>query len=208
VRDQARQLYVAGTGSFALEIAEYAGSAGHEVVGLIELVDPGRIGSRIHGLDVVGPDAADDPPASAVVGVGGDRLGHWSRLAEHGWTPASIVHPAADVSPSASLGDGVVIGPGAVVGAATELGAQVLVGRGALIGHHVRLGSGATLNPGVNVAGHVEIGSGAVIGMGAIVSNGMVVGARAVVAAGAVVMRSVEPETRVQGIPARVFTPR
>jgi acetyltransferase-like isoleucine patch superfamily enzyme len=60
----------------------------------------------------------------------------------------------------------------------------------------------------VYVAGHVDIGSGAAIGMGAIVSNGTIVGARAVVAAGAVVVNSVEPETRVQGVPARVFTPR
>jgi acetyltransferase-like isoleucine patch superfamily enzyme len=42
--------------------------------------------------------------------------------------------------------------------------------------------------------------------MGAIVANGVEIGAGAVVAAGAVVVRRVEPATRVQGVPARVFT--
>jgi acetyltransferase-like isoleucine patch superfamily enzyme len=42
--------------------------------------------------------------------------------------------------------------------------------------------------------------------MGATV-NGVEVGAQALVAAGAVVVRTVEPATRVQGVPARVFVP-
>lgn len=101
-------LYVAGTGSFALEVIEYARGSGHEVVGLVELVDSSRIGSQVHGLPVVGLDA--------------------------------------------------------------EAGTVVL-------------------------------------GMGAIVLNGIEVGAQALVAAGAVVVRPVEPATRVQGVPARVFVP-
>ena len=32
-------LWVAGTGSFALEVVEYARAKGHEVAGLVELVD-------------------------------------------------------------------------------------------------------------------------------------------------------------------------
>lgn len=197
------ELHVAGTGSFALELVEYARAAGHDVVALVELVDPGRVGGEAHGLPIVGPDA---DRGAAVVGLGGDRLALWSLLAEHGWRAARVVHPAAVVSPSAVLGAGLVVGPGAVVGAAAELGAHSLVSRGALVGHHAVIGPGAVLNPGANVAGNSAIGEGATIGMGAAVLNGVKVGAGAVVAAGAVVVRDVEPATRVQGVPARVFT--
>jgi sugar O-acyltransferase (sialic acid O-acetyltransferase NeuD family) len=197
------ELHVAGTGSFALELVEYARAAGHDVVALVELVDPGRVGGEAHGLPIVGPDA---DPGAAVVGLGGDRLALWSLLAEHGWRAARVVHPAAVVSPSAVLGAGLVVGPGAVVGAAAELGAHSLVSRGALVGHHAVIGPGAVLNPGANVAGNSAIGEGATIGMGAAVLNGVKVGAGAVVAAGAVVVRDVEPATRVQGVPARLFT--
>jgi sugar O-acyltransferase (sialic acid O-acetyltransferase NeuD family) len=201
-----RKIFVAGTGSFALETVEYARDAGLEVTGLVELIDPERVGAEVHGLRVI---ALDEGAArnEVVVGAGGDRLGHWALLAEHGWAPASVVHPAAHLSPSAVVAPGAIVAPGAVVGAASRVGPHALVGRGALVGHHAGIGAGATLNPGANVAGNTVVGDGAVIGMGALVSNGIEIGAGAVVAAGAVVVRPVEPRTRVQGVPARVYTP-
>jgi sugar O-acyltransferase (sialic acid O-acetyltransferase NeuD family) len=198
-------IHVAGTGSFALEVAEYARAAGLEVAGLIELQDPSRVGTEVHGLPV---RSADDPPAdgaAAVLGAGGDRLAHWEALAPHGWRAVSVVHPAAHISPSGRVGPGCVIGPGAVVGAASELGEHVLLGRGALLGHHSVLEAGVTLNPGANVAGHVQVRRGATIGMGALVVDHLHVGAGAVVAAGAAVVRDVDAGVRVQGVPARPF---
>jgi len=197
-------LHVAGSGSFALEVVEYARAAGHDVTALVELLDPARVGSEVHGLPVVAPEQG---AGAVVVGLAGNRLELWSLLAEHGWEAASVVHPAAHVSPSAQLAAGVLIGPAAVIGAAAKLGPQSVVARGALVGHHTRIGAGAVLNPGANVGGNASIGDAAVLGMSATVVNGMEVGARAVVAAGAVVVRDVEPATRVQGVPARVYSP-
>jgi UDP-perosamine 4-acetyltransferase len=201
-------IHVAGTGSFALEMAEYARAAGLEVTGLVELQDSARVGAVIHGLPV---RAADDPPqadALAVIGAGGDRLAHWALLEPHGWRAGTVVHPAAHVSESAGLAGGCVIGPAAVIGAASELGEHVLVGRGALVGHHTVLEAGVTLNPGANVAGHVRIGRGAAIGMGALVANTREIGEGAVVAAGAAVVRDVAAGARVQGVPARPYEER
>lgn len=197
------QIYVAGTGSFALELVEYARDAGFTVRGLIELVDDARVGGRIHDLEVV---PVDSPARGAfVIGAGGDRQEHATRLEAGGWEPATVIHPSAHLSGSASVANGAVVAPGVLLGAASELGAHVLVGRGSLVGHHVSVAPAATLNPGSNVAGNVRIGEGAVIGMGAVVANGLEIGARAVVAAGAVVVRNVDAGARVQGVPARVF---
>jgi sugar O-acyltransferase (sialic acid O-acetyltransferase NeuD family) len=196
-------IHVAGTGSFALEVAEWARDAGMRVAGLVELQDPGRVGSDIHDLPV---RAAHEPPAFgalAVVGAGGDRLALWALLGDHGWRPATVIHPSAHVSPSAAVGAGCLVAPGAVIGAASELGDHVLVSRGALVGHHVVLDSGVVLNPGANVAGRVRVGKGAAIGMGALVVDRVEVGADAVIAAGAAVVRDVGPGVRVQGVPAR-----
>ena len=135
-------LHVAGTGSFALELIEYARASGHDVVGLVELVDSSRVDGQVHGLPVVGIDAG---PGTVVLGLGGDRLTLWARLAEHGWRATTIVHPAAHVSPSARLGEGCFVGPAAVIGAAAVLGRQAIVARGALVGHHTRLGAGVVL---------------------------------------------------------------
>jgi UDP-perosamine 4-acetyltransferase len=199
---QPRGLFVAGTGSFAAEVSDWAGAAGDAVLGLIEMRDESRIGGTRHGLAVVGlepPELGD----SAVLGVGGDRWEAWEQLAARGWAAATVLHPSASLAADAEIGAGVTIGPMAVVGAASAIEQQAIVSRGALVGHHTRVGAYATLNPGVNVGGNASIGPGAFIGMGATVVNGITVGARAVVAAGAVVLRDVDAASRVQGVPAR-----
>lgn len=199
-----RELYLAGSGSFALEVAEWAQDAGWTVTGLVELFDASRIGSVLAGHPVVAPTAPHyDTPA--VVATGGDRRRYWAMLEEHGWRAATVVHPRAHVSKSAQLAPGCIVGPGAVIGAETIVEEHTLVSRGALVGHHVRVGAFVSLMPGVNVGGHVELGERTTIGMGAVIVNGTRVGMQATVAAGAVVLKDVASTTRVQGIPARRY---
>ena len=198
-----RQLHIAGTGSFAAEIADWAAAAGTAVLGLIEMRDPARVGGRVHGLPVV---ALDDVRSAgeAVLGLGGDRAAAWERAAAAGWEcTAPLIHRAAVVAADAISAPGATIGPLAVIGASSSVGPHAIVSRGALIGHHVRIGQFATLNPGVNVGGNSTIGHGAFIGMGAAVVNGTHVGAGAIVAAGALVIGDVAPGERVQGVPAQ-----
>jgi UDP-perosamine 4-acetyltransferase len=195
-------LFIAGTGSFAAEISDWARAAGEEVVGLIEMIDPARVGSRIDGLPVLAPESC---PAGgrAVLGLGGERRASWERLAAAGWTPGTIIHPAAHLASDAAVQEGAVVGPLAVIGAAARIGEFSVVSRGALVGHHTRVGSFVTLNPGANVGGNSAIESDAFVGMGAVIVDHASIGAAAVVAAGAVVLRDVAGATRVQGVPAR-----
>jgi UDP-perosamine 4-acetyltransferase len=201
-----RALYVAGTGSFAAEVAEVARAAGHETVALIELIDPERVGMTIHGLPVVALEPAV-PDAAAVIGAGAGRADLAVRLRGAGWAAEAVVHPAAVVGESATVRGGALVFPGAVVAAAAEIGDDALVSRGALIGHHTRLGTAATVNPGANIAGNCDVGAGVFVGMGAVVTNGVSVGPGAVVGAGAVVLRDVGPGERVQGVPAKRYQP-
>ncbi len=134
-----RQLHVAGTGSFAAEIADWARASGAEVVGLIEMRDPARVGGHVHGLPVV---AADDIPSGgeAVLGLGGDRRAAWEELSGHGWGEvAALVHPGAVVAADAVCAPGATIGPLAVIGAGSSVGTHAIISRGALIGHHVTI---------------------------------------------------------------------
>jgi sugar O-acyltransferase (sialic acid O-acetyltransferase NeuD family) len=198
-------IHLAGTGSFALEVLEYARAAGRRVIGLIELVDPERIGTTVHGLPVIGPQAVLRDAAEAAVAVGGDRTALGAQLVGYGWTPVTVIHPLAAVSPSSDIGRGTVIGPLAVLGARARIGEHGLVARGALIGHHAELGAGVVINPGANIGGNTFVGAGTQIGMGATVLNALRIGSRARVAAGAVVIRDVPDGVRVQGVPARVY---
>jgi UDP-3-O-[3-hydroxymyristoyl] glucosamine N-acyltransferase len=194
-------LYVAGTGSFAAEVAGWAAEAGNEIAGLIELEDVTRVGTEIHGLAVV---ALDGPPegARAVLGTGGDRRARSELLAGAGWSPAGLVHPRAHLAATAQVAGTATIGPMAVVGAEAAIGEQVVLSRGVLVGHHARIGEFATLNPGVNVGGNARIGARAFLGMGCVIANSVRVGEEATVAAGAVSLREVSAGIRVQGVPA------
>jgi sugar O-acyltransferase (sialic acid O-acetyltransferase NeuD family) len=194
-------LFVAGTGSFAADIAEVARDAGHEVAGLIELVDATRIGDTIHGLPVVGGEAP--PGACFVLGAGGDRNALCDQLVQAGWRRQTVVHPSSHVPSSVSLEDGVFVGPHVVLGACAVVESDSLLARGVLVGHHTHIGSGAVLNPGANVAGNVTLGAGAFLGIGCVIRDHISIGAGAVVAAGAVVVADVSEETQVRGVPAR-----
>lgn len=197
------EIYVAGTGSFAAEIASWALDACLAVAGLIELRDPARVGARIHDFEVVALEPGEAQPA--VLGVGGPRAVELERLVGAGWTPVGLVHPSAQVAGSAEVDPEVTIGPLAVVGAESRLAAGAIVNRGGLVGHHVEVGACATLNPGVNVGGNSRVGARAFLGMGCTVVNGVAVGEDAVIAAGAVVLGDVAAGARVQGVPARPF---
>lgn len=198
-------LYVARTGSFAAEIAEYAEAAGFSVLGLIETSDPARIGSTIHGFSVIEATPPPHDGARATMAAVVDRTGLWETLATQGWTAANVLHPLASVSPTVEIAEGCVVGPAVVIGACSSIEAHSLVARGSLIGHHVRIGVGAVINPGANIAGNVQIERAATIGMGATIVNGVSIGEQATVAAGSVVVRDVPSGSRVQGVPAREY---
>jgi sugar O-acyltransferase (sialic acid O-acetyltransferase NeuD family) len=198
-------LYLAGSGSFAVEVAEWARNAGWNVIGLIEILDGSRVGSVVGGLPVIEPSdpAREDVPT--VVALGGSRSERWAHLDPRGWKAATVIHPTAHVSPSARLAPGCIVGPAAVIGAETVVGAHTLVSRGALVGHHSHVGEFVSVLPGANVGGHAGIGDRTVLGMSSTIVNDIEVGCDVTVAAGAVVLRGTRDGVRVQGVPASEY---
>ena len=199
------EVHVAGTRTFAAEVADFARDAGLHVVGLLEPVDRARVGQKIHDLPVTWlDDGPARPGAIALLGTGETaRRPLVGRLRAAGWRPGALVHPHAHLAPSATVGEGSIVGPGVVVGACAHIGEHVVVGRGALVGHHTTIGDFATLGPGANVAGNVRVEDEAFIALAAVVRDHTTIGAAAVVAMGAVVVGDVPAGAQVRGVPAR-----
>jgi sugar O-acyltransferase (sialic acid O-acetyltransferase NeuD family) len=117
---------------------------------------------------------------------------------------STLVHPAAYVSPTTVLGEGVVVLHGAQVASFCRVEDLVLINKGAVVGHDVRIGIQAEIGPGVALASGTIVGPRARVGIGASVIENLVLGEDCMVAAGAAVIQDVEPKTLVAGVPAVV----
>lgn len=133
------------------------------------------------------------PPAARRAAVAALEPGRW----------AAVVHSAAWVSPSATIGAGAVVLGGAVVNAGADIGDHAIVNSGAVVEHDVRIGRHAHVAPGATIGGGTMVGEDAFIGLGAVIRDHVRVGDRATVAMGAVVVGDVAADADVRGVPAR-----
>jgi sugar O-acyltransferase (sialic acid O-acetyltransferase NeuD family) len=200
-------LLVLGTRPFSVEIADIAEDSGFQVAGFVENLDRERCreplgGLPVHWIEDVGPLAETH---LAVCGLGTTQRSRFTEeAAALGFRFATVVHPTARVSRTATLGEGTVVSAGAIVAADARIGRHVLLNRAALVGHHTWIGDYVSVQSGANVAGSCRIGEAAYIGMGAIVLDRLSIGREAVVGAGALVTKDVPANVQVMGVPARI----
>ena len=205
-----RHLRVIGAGGHGLVVAEAAALSGPwDRISLHD--DQKPVGLQQAGFAVEGTVEAlrrllaAGERVDVVVAIGNNavRLALTRELASLGANVATVVHPAATVSPSASLGAGTVMLAGSVVNALATLGEACIVNTRASVDHHGRIGHGCHICPAVSLAGNVHVDELAWVGIGATIIQGVTIGRAAVVGAGACVVRDVAAESTVIGCPAK-----
>jgi len=136
-------------------------------------------------------------------GAGMAREHLYDRVSELGFTVATLIHPRANVSPSAVAGEGAQIMAGAVIQPGTVIGRNAILNTSAVVDHDCQIGDHVHIAPGAVLCGSVRVGAGAHIGAGATVIQNIQIGAHARIGAGAVVVRDVSERVTVMGIPAK-----
>lgn len=177
---------------------------------LIGFLDDGCLGTVVAGLPVLGPLAQANTMDGVrfICGIGGPRSYRQkpeivARLGLPQQRFATIVHPAATVSPSARIGAGSCILANTTVCANVEIGMHVMMLPGCVIGHDTAIGDCSILAAGVIVSGNVRIGRNCYLGAGSVLRDGISIGERAMVGLGAGVVGDVEDCAIVTGLPAR-----
>lgn len=202
----------AGRGSLPRIVAEAAAAAGRPLSGYLDYGSapepPTTPLERLGDADLLS-DPAFLAGVDLIVAVQGPaRRPLALRLLQASASLPPLVHPAATISTTATLGAGTVVSAGVIVQSDARIGRFCLLNTAATIDHDNVVGDFVSVAPGAHTAGHVTLEEAAFVGIGAAIINGVTVGAQATVGAGAVVTRNVPPGATVVGNPARVLPPK
>lgn len=206
-------LLVVGAGGHGKVVAETALATGRwDRVAFLDDRAPAL--AEVLGLAVRG--RLDDAPSllgefsDAVVAIGHcrTRLRVLNALRDMGFALPVVVHPAAWVSPTATLGAATVVFAQVAINACARLGVGCIANTGSSIDHDAVLGDGVHVCPGARLAGEVVVGDATWLGIGCSVIQRVRVGADVTVGAGAAVVRDLPDAVTAVGVPARVTTRR
>ena len=163
------------------------------------------LGWPVIGLDSDVPSFLNEYP-HIVVALGDNRLRahRIAGLKNVGFELATVIHPRAWVSPTATIGCGTVIFAGAVINSGACLGEGCIVNTGATIDHDCNLGHGVHVSPGAHLGGGTIVGDRTWIGIGAAVCHCLDIGSDVVVGAGAAVVGNLPSSVKATGVPARI----
>ncbi|WP_373020553.1 NeuD/PglB/VioB family sugar acetyltransferase [Thiomicrorhabdus sp.] len=161
-----KKLLIIGAGGHGKAIAEAAQlSREYQVVGFLDDAFPelsesfsfpvlGKIENAAEFLGLVdtffvaiGNNALREKVTGAILSFGGQLV--------------NVIHPAAFVSPSAQMGQGIAVMAGAIIGTEALIGDGVVVNVNASVDHHCELQEFSHLGVGVSLAGGVKIGRAA-----------------------------------------------
>ena len=120
---------------------------------------------------------------------------------------ARVIHPAANISDRAELGDNVLVMAGVVITSNAIIGSHVCLLPNTVVHHDSVVRDWSLIGSGVTVAGGVAIGENCYIGSGSSIMHGIRIGDGALVSIGSNVIRDVAPDSCVGGNPAHFLFP-
>ncbi|MRR52631.1 MAG: acetyltransferase [Rhodocyclaceae bacterium] len=195
------RVLIIGAGGHAKVVIDALEQAGHTIAGV---VDEKAATSVLGGYPVFAGPAL--PDADGFIVAIGDNAARRDRFEHYGsllLTPATVVHPAAVIADSATIGPGSVVFAGAIVNSDAVIGENVILNTGCTIDHDCSVEAHAHIGPGANLCGNVMVGEGALVGVGACAIPGAKIGSWSVVGAGSVVVDRVKSGVTAVGAPAR-----
>ncbi|MDR2175337.1 MAG: NeuD/PglB/VioB family sugar acetyltransferase [Synergistaceae bacterium] len=209
-----QDIVIYGAGGLGREIRAYlrASDVTGQAWNFTGFIDDGKpAGSPVGDAKILGGRAAlasVTKPTAVLLGIA-DPAAKEFLYAEFSQNPRlsfpALIHPLANVEPSAVLRAGTVVAPYCVVSVNTVLGTGTLLNVGAQVGHDSVLGEFCSVMPHVAISGNVTVGEKTLIGVGAKILQGLSIGANTTVGIGSVVLNNVPSRCTVLGYPAKII---
>lgn len=115
------------------------------------------------------------------------------------------IHPKANISRSAKIGDGTVIMAGVAINVDVLIGNHAIINTNSSVDHDCVIENFVHVSPNVALAGNVTVQEGAHIGIGASVIQGITIGKWATIGAGSVIISDVPDFSVVVGVPGKII---
>ncbi|MGY2398102.1 acetyltransferase [Pseudomonas sp. SDO5271_S396] len=209
----ARSAVIIGAGGHAKVLLSLLRALKMPVRGVCDPALSAMTGEMWRGVPILGGDEALQGirPVDVLLVNGVGQLAGGTRrqalyesLVAQGYVFPSLVHPAAWVDESATLGDGVQVMAGAIVQADVRVGSNSIINTGAAIDHDCIIGRHTHVAPSAVLCGSVVTGDASFIAAGATVIQGITIGESAIVGAGVTVVRDVPAGQIVLGAAVRI----
>ncbi|PTX60423.1 sugar O-acyltransferase (sialic acid O-acetyltransferase NeuD family) [Kordia periserrulae] len=158
----------------------------------------------LHEVPIVTSEKmANYPEHKFVISIGNNRVRKViSKKIKNEFT--TLIHQAAIISPTATIGKGTVVMNGVNINADTTIGKHAIINTAAVIEHDCVIGDYVHISPNATITGNVHIEEGAHIGAGAIVIPNINIGKWATIGAGAVIIKDVPDFAVVVGNPGKI----
>lgn len=167
------RLLLFGGKSFADTIEELASICGHEVIARIDDYDPRP--PSVVTLDAAGQMYA---PATHIIALAigyknmRARLAAYERIKQLGYSVATLIHPTAYVSPTASIGPGSLIMAQSCIDCRSSIGEVCVLWPKACVNHDTSVERNTFISPNATLCGNVHVGESSFIGASSVVVDG------------------------------------
>lgn len=140
------------------------------------------------------------------VGEPSNKSKIYKKIHHHGYSLCTLIHPDAEISPSADIGKGVIIRKGTIVSSDSKIGTNVILQSNVIIGHDAKIGDHCQISSFSEVAGNCDVGNEVFIGLGSLIKEKISIGNDVIVSMGSVVMKDIASRDVVMGNPARIIS--
>ena len=141
-----KRLVILGAGGYGRTVKDVAGQLGYSTIVLDDSIST-------HPLFTFSSYISDDTSFIPAFGNNAFRMEWINRIEEIGGQLATLIHPTAYVSPTATISQGTVILPLAIVNTDVVVGKGCIINLGAIVDHGCTLEEGVHVAPGAIVKG-------------------------------------------------------